>query len=197
MAAMDIAPTPVHSPAFQGEYSRTVAFNAMMDDDPEDDADRTVRYLQYDCTYKHCKYKNPLWTWGRLVKEDYNHFVELMSKHVPLESKTFKALQGELLPPDLNIAKKTVRFIDEPVQKQAQKERYLKLLCTHNGRMRNKSWGEVLEKDYNYFLWAVGNTMGRDTRTFDTFLDCLKEEDRLMVLKTPKGKVTITKVKKS
>lgn len=158
---------------------------------PEDPEERRLRYLQYDCNYRACKYKDPPKTWGEIIKLDYEHFVDLMCKHVPLDSKTFAVLENELQLPDQEIARKSTRLIDTEEEKRAQKERYLSLKCQHNGRMKNKTWGQIFLTDYNYFLWSVGNTMGRSTRTFNTFVECLKEEDKIYVLKTPKGKVKV------
>jgi hypothetical protein len=168
---------------------------------PEDPGARRARYLQYECNYRACKYKEgghvfPV-TWGYLVQHDYAHFVELMTQHVPLESTTYAALKGELLPPDQKAAENTVRFIDTDEAKAAQKERYLDMRCTHNGRMKNKVWRDILNTDYSYFLWSVGNTMGRDTRTFKTFFECLADSDKETVLKTPKGKVIAPKQRRA
>jgi hypothetical protein len=157
--------------------------------------ERLTRYLQYDCTYKHCKYQDPLKTWGEIIREDYPHFLELMSQHVPLNSKTFDVLKSELNLDDVQVAENTIRFIDLPENKGKQQEAYLQLTCTHRGRMHGKTWGDILKKDYNYFLWSVGNTMSRETRTFNTLVKCLKDADQHMVRLTPKGKVRVSKKK--
>ena len=155
--------------------------------------ERLTRYLQYECTYKHCKYQDPRKTWGDIIREDYPHFLELMSQHVPLNSKTFNVLKSELNLDDVQVAENTIRFIDLPENKEKQQEAYLQLKCTHRGRMHGKTWGEILKKDYNYFLWSVGNTMSRETRTFNTLVQCLTDADQHMVRLTPKGKVRANK----
>lgn len=174
--------------------TRHYSVGMMNTSDDETDEEKKTRYLQYECTYRACKYKDPLKTWGELVKTDYSHFCELMTNHVPLESTTFDVLKGELFPPDLKVAENTVRHQDTEKGQEEQLERYLDMKCEHRGRMHGKTWREILKKDYNYFMWSVGNTMGRDTRTFKTFIACLKTKDQTIVLSTEKGKV---KTKKS
>jgi len=160
-------------------------------------SDMTTRYLQYECNYNACKYKEPALTWGEMIKQDYSHFVWLMCNHVPLESNTFEALKEHLCLPDLKLAQSTKRQHDLPEAIEARTQRYLDLTCSHNGRMNGKKWREILKTDYDYFLWAVGNTMGRDTRTFNGFVECLTDKDKTMVLNTPKGKVKTKKHQKN
>jgi len=160
-----------------------------LNDEDESPQQRTARYLNYECTYKACKYADPGMTWGQLVRDDYEHFKQLMHEHVPLESKTFDALKSQLRNDDLETAKNNVRFIDTPDQTKERVSRYMEMTCQHNGRMKGKTWKKIFELDYPYFMWSVGNTMGRDTRTFKTFVTCLKDEDRELVMKTPKGSV--------
>ena len=40
-------------------------------------------YLQYEVGYQACKYKNA--TWGDILEQDYEHFKELLSLHVPVD----------------------------------------------------------------------------------------------------------------
>jgi hypothetical protein len=160
------------------------------DDRNETEEELHLRYLQYTCTYKACKYTEPNEkTWGGLIKDDYPHFVELMKKHVPLDSNTFKVLSKNLHPPDLKECCRSTRVYETEEAKQEEKERFLDLTCTHTGRMNGKKWRDVLKKDYNYFMWSVGNTMGRETKTFKIFVECLTPADKVNVLGTPKGKV--------
>ena len=133
----------------------------------EDEIERKTRYLQYECSYNANTHKG--WTWGDLVMKDYDHFAYLMGNHVPLGSTTYEVLKSELQPADQAMCDRTTRFQDTDDGRKMQRERYLDLTCSHKGRMGGKKWGDILSKDYNYFLWAVGNSMGRDTRTFDVF----------------------------
>ena len=158
------------------------------DERTETKEERTLRFLQYQCSYRHCKY--PLDTWGEIIIKDYPHFVELMCKHVPAESKTFEALCEKLGPLDLEKAKTTERVYTSESDSD-RRDRYLDMTCSHNGRMKGKKWSEILNTDYGYFIWSVGNTMGRDTRTFNVFVECLTESDKRMVMCTPKGKVKV------
>ena len=158
----------------------------MQDLNTETDDQKRVRYLQYKCNYRHCKYPN--YTWGEIIRDDYDHFVDLMSHHVPAESKTFDVLKELLTKTDRENAKTTdrIKLIESPLERR---ERYLNMTCSHNGRMKGKTWRYILERDYNYFMWAVGNTMGRDTLTFATFVECLNEVDKRLIMCTPKGKM--------
>ena len=149
------------------------------------DQENTVRYLQYEVGYRACKYKST--TWGDLVQNDYLHFKDLMTHHVPLESKTFKYLVSQLKPEDAKEAMAATRVYDTEAGRQAIKDRFLDYVCNHKGRMQGKKWGEVLKNDYEYFKWSVANTMGRDTRTYEVLLSCLKEADQKEVESTKKG----------
>lgn len=165
-----------------------------IDERQETEEERHTRYLQYVCNYRACKYTaDSKKTWGELIKDDYSHFVDLMKNHVPLESNTFKALSTDLHPPDLKECQTSVRAHDTPEAKQAEKDRFLDMTCTHNGRMNGKKWGDVLKNDYNYFMWSVGNAMGRETKTFNVLVECLTPSDKANVLGTPKGHVKTPK----
>lgn len=150
--------------------------------------EKLLRFLQYECGYRHCKYPNS--TWGEIIVKDYPHFVDLMSHHTPVESKTFDVLKEKLSPSDLKTAMTSnrVRIVESPDE---LRERYLKMVCSHNGRMKGKTWGHILKADYEYFVWAVGNTMGRDTRSFQVFFKCLSPADQVVVENTPKGQVKV------
>lgn len=157
------------------------------------DDDDHMRYLQYECSYRANVHKGL--TWGELANKDYDHFVYLMGNHVPADSATYKALRPELKESDRVSCDSKVRYHDTEEGKATQRERYLALLCNHKGRMAGKTWKEIYDSDYDYFLWSVGNTMGRDTRTFNVFLSCLNENDQKRVLGTPKGKLFVRKKK--
>lgn len=150
-----------------------------------------TRYLQYECRYRNMKHKGE--TWGWLVQNDYAHFVELMCYEVPLESNTFLALSTQLTPADKAKAEVSVRTRDTPDGKADACNKYLEYKCTHKGRMNGKTWKEVRESDYSYFTWAVGNTMSRETKTFNIFRECLREPERKLVDSYPKGKVQVSK----
>ena len=150
-----------------------------------------TRYLQYECQYRKMKHKGQ--TWGWLVKNDYAHFVELMSFEVPLESNTFVALSTQLTPEDKAKAELATRTRDTPEGKAESCNKYLEYKCTHKGRMNGKTWKEVRETDYAYFTWAVGNTMSRETKTFNIFKECLRPAEQKLVESFPKGKVQVSK----
>jgi hypothetical protein len=147
-------------------------------------------YLQYTCQYEACKYKgsNDI-TWGCMVTEDYGHFVYLMANHVPLKSHTYKVLRTQLGPEDQKYCDAQPRETESEEYKKKQLDKFLDLHCSHNGRMHGKQWREIRNKHYPYFVWAVGNTMGRLTKTFDVLSRGLQPEDLKMVMDTPKGKV--------
>ena len=58
-----------------------------------------------------------------------------------------------------------------------EKERFLLFNCQHKGKYNGKPWKDVQTTDYPYFMWAVKNTMGRHTKTFRVFVECLKPCD--------------------
>jgi hypothetical protein len=158
--------------------------NVLSSDDEE-----KVRYLQYECSYR--ANIHPGLTWGDLIKKDYNHFAYLMGNHVPAESATYRVLRSELREADHASCDASVRYHDTEFGKEKQRERYFALICNHKGRMAGKTWKEIFTTDYKYFLWSVGNTMGRETRTFNVFLSCLEAKDQLRVLSTPQGKLYV------
>ena len=145
------------------------------------------RYLEFDCGFKACKYDNV--TWGQLLKLDYLHFVDLMSHHVPVDSKTFEALAGEMTPTESAAARAATRYVDTAKFVEDAQHEYMLLECTHKGRMNGRTWGYIFKNDYKYFMWAVGNTMGRQTRTFKVFSSMLMPEHVIYVQSTPKGQV--------
>jgi hypothetical protein len=149
----------------------------------------TVRYLQYDCKYRACKY--PDVTWGGLVMQDYPHFIELMSTEVPLDSNTFLALKSRVRPEHMGTVLESVRTRDTPEGKEKSQKEFLDMKCTHRGRMGGKSWRDIRRDDYSYFVWAVGNTMTRDTKTFKVLSSCLDKVGTSIVTMTPKGQVKV------
>ena len=151
----------------------------------------TVRYLQYDCKYRACKYADL--TWGALVEQDYPHFVELMSTAVPLDSNTFLALRSRVRPEHMGIVTESVRTKDTPEGKARTQKEFLDMKCTHKGRMGGKTWRDIRRDDYSYFVWAVGNTMSRETKTFMVLSSCLDRTGNSIVTKTPKGQVKVRK----
>ena len=58
-----------------------------------------LTYLQYECKFDRCKYKGC--TWGDIIRDNYDHFVELMAHEVYLDSNTFLALRGHVKEKDL------------------------------------------------------------------------------------------------
>jgi hypothetical protein len=150
----------------------------------------TVVYLGFPCRYTHCKYKGESeMTWGEIIKHDYEHFVQLMTFHVPVESRTFKALCSHLVGVDLDVAKVSERFQDSKQGTELELARFMKMTCGHKGKKNGLPWGEIREKDYNYFLFSVGNCMGRDSKTFRVMKGGLTDADQKMVMMTPKGEV--------
>lgn len=159
----------------------------------EVDEDMVLRYLQYECGYRNCKYQSPRVTWGELVSQDYPHFLELMSKDVPADSNTYIALLSQVKPHDRLAVNTAIKTRDTPEGKEQTFNYFLDLTCTHRGRMNGKTWRDVRLKDYAYFTWAVGNTMNRDTKTFKIFRECLHEDEKRLVDSFPKGEVKVPK----
>lgn len=153
-----------------------------------------ARYLQYECKYKAAKYKDPCYTWGELVEKDYAHFVDLMSHEVPVESNTFVALQTQFrTAAHLQQARSATRNRDTPEGRIKQQNDFLMLKCSHRGRMNGKTWREIRATDYSYFVWAIGNTMSRDTKTFKIFHSCIHAAEQELVNSMPKGQVKVPK----
>lgn len=151
----------------------------------------TLRYLQYDCKYRACKYQDL--TWGALILQDYPHFVELMSTQVPLDSNTYIALKSRVRPEHVGLTLTSVRTKDTPEGKEKTQKEFLDMKCTHRGRMNGKSWRDIRRDDYSYYVWAVGNTMTRDTKTFKVLSSCLDRAGTSIVEMTPKGQVKVRK----
>jgi len=164
-------------------------------DIPMVDDDDLMRTLQYDCNYAfHVAKvggKENVKTWGEIVNEDYLHFVELMCFHVGKDTQTFQTLSSQLQPPDLERALESTRIRDTEEFKDMEIQRFLNYTCTHNSKYNGRTWGFILGKNYQYYLWSVANTMGRDTRTFKALVQKLKPADRASVLGTPKGKFEV------
>lgn len=160
----------------------------------EVDPQMSTRYLQYDCRYKACKYRDEnVKTWGELVREDYEHFSFLMHTEVGVESNTFLALSPFLQEPHKITALESVRRRDTLDGKQSINDDFLNLICSHKGRMNGLTWGAVRQKDYSYFVWAVGNSMNRDTKSFSVFYNCMNKKEQQLVDSTPKGQVKVPK----
>jgi len=159
----------------------------------EADADMVTRYLQYECNYRACKYRDPVITWGELITKDYPQFLDLMMHHVPSQSNTFIALRSQLKPADVLAAAVSTRERDTDKGKQRECTEYLKYVCNHKGRMNGKTWGTIRATDYSYFVWSVGNTMNRDTKTFNVMKNCLTPAHQMYVQGTEKGKVQVRK----
>jgi hypothetical protein len=154
----------------------------------------STRYLQYECRYKMCKYRDQdMKTWGALLADDYEHFAFLMRTEVGVDSNTFLALSPYLTGTDRQTALTTVRQRDTPEGKQKRDSDFLNLVCSHKGRMGGLTWGTVRQKDYSYFVWAVGNTMNRDTKSFNVFYNCLNEKEQKLVDSASKGQVKVPK----
>jgi hypothetical protein len=157
----------------------------------EVDPEVVLRYLQYECGYRSCKYQTPRPTWGELIVQDYPHFVELMANDVPADSLGFLALMSHVKSQDQLRVRTATKSRDTPEGKQATFNEFLGFTCTHRGRMNGKTWREVRDKDYSYFTWVVANTMNRDTKSFKVFRDCLQEKERSLIDAAEKGAVQV------
>lgn len=161
--------------------------------DTEETANELSRYLGYTCDYHACKYKEDGVTWADLFQRDPVHFTDLLSYHVGASTKTFEVLSQLLSPEKREEAKHTVRRVDTPEYKKEQEDFYLNLVCNYKGKSKGKTWKEIRDTNYSFFVWAVGNAMGRDTKSFSVFKRCLKPEDQKMIEETTKGEVRYTK----
>jgi hypothetical protein len=159
----------------------------------EADVAMTARYLQYECKYRACKYPELTMTWGELFVYDYDHFRELLTHEVPLDSNTFVALRGHLKDEDVTKAFRTIRTRDTEDGKSKIRNEFLDMQCTHRGRMGGKTWREIREEDYSYFVWSVGNTMTRETKTYKVLSSCLDPHGTKLVNGSAKGQVVVQK----
>jgi hypothetical protein len=159
------------------------------------DPQMTTRYLQYEVKYSDLKKEHKGITWGQLILDDYHHFVYLMSHSVAKDSNTFMALKSELKPDDLEFSWHTVRSRDTEEGKKAIRDRYLELKCSHKGAMNGKTWRQIRAEKYSYFMWSVGNSMGRETKSFDVLVQCLNPADQITVRTTGKGEVIVPRSK--
>ena len=148
-----------------------------------------LTYLQYECKFDRCKYKGC--TWGDIIRDNYDHFVELMAHEVYLDSNTFLALRGHVKEKDLPYVLTAVRYRDTNEGLQEARDVYLEFKCTHKGRHNDKSWRSVRATDYTYFVWAVGNTMQRHTKTFKILYECLDIAGKKYVDAAPRGEVRV------
>ena len=163
----------------------------------EETSNELSRYMGYTCDYHACKYKDDGITWGDLFQKDPAHFAELLSNHVGASTKTFEVLSQLLSPEKREEAKNATRHVDTPEYKKEQEDFYLNLTCNYNGKSKGKTWREIRDTNYSFFVWAVGNVMGRDTKSFNVFKRCLKPEDQKMVEDTAKGEVRFSKRRKT
>lgn len=147
------------------------------------------RYIGYKCDYHACKYKDEGITWGDLYQKDPEHFLELLSYHVGATTNTFEVLSQLLTPDQRERAKCAVRRVNTPEYQKEQEDFYLNLTCNYKGKSNGKKWKDIKDNNYSFFVWAVGNAMGRDTKSFNVFKRCLKPEDQKMIEETEKGKV--------
>jgi hypothetical protein len=167
------------------------SYTSMVVDAPDDTSttrfsppnEDTDNYLTFACRYQACKqtYKDDGATWDDIIVDDYEHFSQLMKFHVPLDSRTFAALACFLTRPD---------YAEATISKRLDQDSdtgFDNFVCGHKGRNGGKTWGEIRRKDYNYFLWSVGNCMGRSTRTFDSAFKKLKKTDQALVMASEKG----------
>lgn len=151
--------------------------------------DKVQQYKAYDCDYKACKYKEKPITWGELADTDYEHFLYLLSEHVGVDTMTFKVLSTLLSDEDQQMAATATRYRDTPAGKKEEEDRYLKLTCGFNGKSKGQTWQFIKDNNYSFFVWAVGNAMNREGKTFNVLKRCLKAEDRELVESTAKGEV--------
>lgn len=151
----------------------------------------TTRYLQYECKYRACKYTGL--TWGEVYAQDYDHFLWLMTTEVALDSNTFVALCGHIRPCHAAGALNGVRTRDTEDGKNKIRNEFLDMKCTHRGRMGGKTWREIRDIEYSYFVWSVGNTMTRETKTFKVMSSCLDAHGAKIVNGSPKGQVAVKK----
>lgn len=170
------------------ELHRTAIDTVQVDDE------MIERYLEYPCSYRMCKYKGPFQkTWGELIKDDRQHFVFLLSSEVSPTSNTFLALSSFLTPSELSLALSCVRRRDTKEGRKEEQMYFLALECTHKGRMNGKTWQAIRTRDYSYFVWAVANTMNRDTKSFKVFFECLNPKEQTLVLSGEKGQIKVPK----
>jgi hypothetical protein len=148
----------------------------------EDEEEQLIRYLQFDCNYRHSHY--PGKTWGEILLLDYEHFKALLCMHVPREGKTYSALRAALKEEDKGLADTCTRIQEAEQEKFA---RFMGYTCGHQGRMNGKTWLQILNKDYDYYMWAVANTMGRESSTFNMLVQALKPVDQAIVVNLSKG----------
>ena len=178
---------PPAPPALKRECTADYQVSAVWPQVETDDEQRT-RYLQCDVAYRACKYPEAM-TWGQLFTKDYPHFVELLTFHVGVHTKIFHAFISLLSPADQEKARTATRFRDTLEGQAGRLDHYLSLECSHKGKMNGKTWRWIRDNNYGYYLWSVGNAMGRDTRSFSALFEGLRDGDKTMVQNTPKGSV--------
>ena len=62
--------------------------------------------------------------------------------------------------------------------------------------MNGKTWRQIRAERYPYFMWSVGNSMGRDTKSFQVLVECLNPADQITVKTTNKGELIVHRNKK-
>ena len=197
--------TPYNSPVMMDDLTflpppplltRHNALNPYTDDIVTVDPQLLTRYLQYEVKYSDLAPRHKGITWGQLITDDYHHFVYLMSYSVAKDSNTFLALKSELKPEDLEFSWHTIRTRDTDEGKKILQEKYLDLTCSHKGAMNGKTWRQIRAERYSYFMWSVGNSMGRDTKSFQVLVECLNPADQITVKTTNKGELIVQRNKK-
>jgi hypothetical protein len=159
----------------------------------DDDEKMAQRYLDYECNYRRMPGDLRGLTWRAIKDHHPDTFVSLMTHDVSTDSKTFQLFQRFLTPEQRQVSSTTVKYQDSPEGIKERQERYLDLPCTHKGRMNGKTWREIRTKDYSYFVWSVGNSMGRDTKSYKSLLGCLNPTEQQLVEDTPKGQVRVSR----
>jgi hypothetical protein len=149
------------------------------------DGDEVRRYLNFVCTNRHSPYKDK--TWGWILENDYAAYVDLLSKYVRSNSRTFAILSKCLRSQeDYNRASLASFFYDTHDGQEEELARYLDFKCNHKGRMNGKTWGEIFHHHPDYFEWAVRNAMGRNTRTFQVLVKVFSQEKQDDIMRTPR-----------
>lgn len=134
------------------------------------------RYLAYECNNSGLSehHQGKGLTWGDILVTDYTEFQRLLGLYVRSTSRTFAVLSTCLKSRDDYInCRDAIVYYDSPAGQADEVDRYLSYKCTHKGRMNGKTWKEILKIDPSYIAWAVGNTMGRETKTYRVLLGVL------------------------
>ena len=153
----------------------------------DEDADEVQRYLNFECTNRKSPHSGR--TWGWILENDYPAFKDLLAKYVRHDSRTFDVLSKCLRSnDDYNSSVLTNFFYDTYDGQKEELARYFDYKCNHKGKMSGLTWGEIFHKNPGYFEWAVRNTMGRDTKTFEVFLRAFSTSKQEDIKNTPRIK---------